>query len=281
MLRLQDVHKSFGAVTAVNGLSLEVRQGELFGLLGPNGAGKSTTMNLAIGLLEPDHGTVTIGDHQKPTDTTSRRQIGVAPQTLALYDELTAEENLRFFGKLYGLRGRALKSAVDKLLDLVGLADRRRHRVGTYSGGMQRRLNLAVALVHDPPLLLLDEPTVGIDPQSRNAIFDFVQQLHDEGRTIVYTTHYMEEPQRLCERVAIIDHGRLLALDSVDALIAEHGGRSVITVERSTGDERIETNDPQAELLRLLKEGDAHGVRVDRPNLESVFLSLTGRSLRD
>ena len=281
MLSLTDLRKSYGSTKAVDRLTLEVKKGEVFGLLGPNGAGKTTTIHLAVGLVAPDSGTVVVDGAGSPTDPEVRRHIGVAPQTLALYDELTAEENLRFFGRLFGLAGGALEKRVDHLLDWTGLAARRRDRVRGFSGGMKRRLNLVAALIHDPPLILLDEPTAGVDPQSRNAIFDAVNELKREGRTIVYTTHYMEEAERLCDRVAIVDHGRLLALDTVDALVEAHGGKSVVTVKHGDGDERIETADPVAELSRLLSRKGASSVRVDRPDLESVFLSLTGRSLRD
>lgn len=280
MLKLEGLRKSFGTLIAVDGLSLEIRRGEVFGLLGPNGAGKTTTINLALGQLKPDAGSVML-DGGTPTVAAVRRKIGVAPQALALYDELSAEENLRFFGKLYGLRGPELKRRVGAVLELVGLAERRRGRAGTFSGGMKRRLNLAIALVHEPTLLLLDEPTVGVDPQSRNAIFELVRRLHTDGCTIVYTTHYMEEAQRLCDRVGIIDHGRLLALDAVERLLAQHGGRSTVIAERVGAEERIETADVKAELLRVLADPTVMAVRTERANLETVFLSLTGRSLRD
>jgi ABC-2 type transport system ATP-binding protein len=281
MLALRELRKSYEEAKAVDGLSLDVRAGEVFGLLGPNGAGKTTTIHMAVGLVVPDAGSVVVNGSGSPTDPEVRRSIGVAPQTLALYDEMTADENLSFFGRLFGLRGGALADRVGHLLDWTGLAPRRHDRVGGFSGGMKRRLNLAAALVHDPRLVLLDEPTAGVDPQSRNAIFDAVKQMKAEGRTIVYTTHYMEEAERLCDRVAIVDHGRLLALDTVDALIDRHGGKSVVTVKHGESDERIETDDPVAELSRLLSKKGASSVRVDRPDLESVFLALTGRSLRD
>jgi ABC-2 type transport system ATP-binding protein len=285
VIAVRDVRKSYGATKAVDGLSLDVSAGEVFGLLGPNGAGKTTTIHVVVGLVAPDSGTVVVDGRGAPTDPEVRRRIGVAPQAIALYDELTGEENLTFFGRLFGLSGGALRGRVDRLLEWTGLAARRRDRVKGYSGGMKRRLNLAAALVHDPPILLLDEPTAGVDPQSRNAIFDAVRELRGEGRTVVYTTHYMEEAERLCDRVAILDHGRLLALGTVDALVARHGGRSVVTVAREGGEERRETADPVGELTSLLaasgRGGAPTSVRIDRPNLESVFLSLTGRSLRD
>ncbi len=281
MLELRDLRKWYGPTRAVDGLSLTVRAGEVFGLLGPNGAGKTTTIHMAVGLVAPDAGEVVVNGAGAPTDPEVRRSIGVAPQAVALYDELTAEENLTFFGRLFGLRGRELAARVDRLLGWTGLEPRRRDRVSGFSGGMKRRLNLAAALVHDPRLVLLDEPTAGVDPQSRNAIFDAVLELKAEGRTVVYTTHYMEEAERLCDRVAIVDHGRVLALDAVETLIDRHGGRSVVTVTHAGGDERIETSDPVGELTRLLSKKGASSVRVDRPDLESVFLALTGRSLRD
>jgi ABC-2 type transport system ATP-binding protein len=281
MLALRDLRKTYGATKAVDGLSLEVRKGEVFGLLGPNGAGKTTTIGMAVGLVAPDAGSVDVDGAGPPSDPEVRRRIGVAPQTLALYDELTAEENLRFFGRLFGLSGAALSARVDALLEWTGLSGRRKDRVKAFSGGMKRRLNLAGALVHDPPLLLLDEPTAGVDPQSRAAIFDAVKELRAKGRTVVYTTHYMEEAERLCDRVAVMDHGRLLALGTVDELVEAHGGKSVVTVGHEDGDERIETQDPVGELTRILASKSASKVRIDRPDLESVFLSLTGRSLRD
>lgn len=281
MIALRGLHKSFGSTVAVNGLSLEVRRGEILGLLGPNGAGKTTTVHMAVGLLRPDAGQVELEALGSPEEPAVRRKIGVAPQAMAVYGGLTGEENVAFFGRLQGLSGSELKKRTAWALDFVGLTDRRRGRVKTYSGGMQRRLNLAIAIVHDPELLLLDEPTVGVDPQSRNAIFEKIQDLHDRGRTIIYTTHYMEEAQRLCDRVCIVDRGQVLALDTVDALIEAHGGKSVVYVETSAGASRIEADDPVAELSRLQKEGRLERFRVDRPDLEQVFLNLTGRHLRD
>jgi len=281
MLQLTNVRKAFGAIVAVDGLSLSIQQGEVFGLLGPNGAGKTTTVNMAVGLLKPDQGAIELDGTGSPDQPNVRAKIGVATQALALYDDLTGEENLSFFGKLQGLSGRRLAERVGWALEFVTLSDRRRDRVKTYSGGMKRRLNLAVAVIHDPPLLLLDEPTVGVDPQSRNAIFENILALRAQGRTVVYTTHYMEEAQRLCDRVGIIDHGRLLALDTVDRLITAHGGRSILIAERGNGEIRVDTDDPLVELLRLQKEGPLQRFRVERPDLERVFLHLTGRELRD
>lgn len=281
MLRLTNLRKVFGATVAVDGLSLSIERGEVFGLLGPNGAGKTTTVNMAVGLLRPDQGTIDLNGAGPPDRPDVRRMIGVAPQALALYDELTGEENLSFFGKLHGLSGRELAERVGWALEFVALTDRRRDFVRTYSGGMKRRLNIAVAVIHDPPLLLLDEPTVGVDPQSRNAIFENILALRKQGRTIVYTTHYMEEAQRLCDRVGIIDNGKLLALDTVEGLIAAHGGTSVLFADRGDGEIRVETDDPLRELMRLQNESPLRRFRLERPDLERVFLHLTGRELRD
>ena len=281
MLRLTGVDKRFGANVAVDGLSLQILAGEVFGLLGPNGAGKTTTVSMAVGLLDPDRGEIDVAGSGSPRSPAARGRIGVATQALALYEELSGEENLAFFGRIQGLRGRALAERVDRALDFVQLSDRRRDAVRKYSGGMKRRLNLAVAIVHDPPLLLLDEPTVGVDPQSRNAIFENIQQLRKEGRTIVYTTHYMEEAQRLCDRVGILDRGKLLALDTVSGLIDAHGGKTSVVAELADREVRIETDDPVAELGRMQAAGELVRVRVERPDLERVFLNLTGRTLRD
>lgn len=282
MLRITELRKRYGDTAAVDGLSLEVRPGEIFGLLGPNGAGKSTTIAMSAGLLKPDSGRVEIVGLGAPSDPEVRRAIGLAPQTLALYDELTASENLSFFGRLYGLRGAALASRVDWALEFAGLTDRRRHRVKTYSGGMRRRLNLAAALLHEPRLLFLDEPTAGVDPQSRNAIFESVLALRANGTTVIYTTHYMEEAQRLCDRVGVMDRGRLLALDTTANLLSRHGGRPTVVIVTDAGEESIVSDDPLAEAARALRGGaEVRGVRVENATLESVFLNLTGRSLRD
>jgi ABC-2 type transport system ATP-binding protein len=280
MLTLSNLRKSFGSLRAVDDLSLDIKPGEVFGLLGPNGAGKTTTVNMIVGLLSPDSGSVTLNG-SPPTDPAVRAGIGVAPQALAVYEELSGRENLEFFGRIQGLGGQRLKERVDFALQFVGLSDRQKDRAKVYSGGMKRRLNLAVAIVHDPPILLLDEPTVGVDPQSRNSIFDNINALKAQGRTIVYTTHYMEEAERLCDREGIMDHGKLLALDTVDGLINAHGGKSIMTAEGPNGTDRLETDDPVTELRRLLADDALKQVRVDRPNLETVFLGLTGRELRD
>jgi ABC-2 type transport system ATP-binding protein len=281
LLGLRDVTKRFGSLAAVDGLSLEVRRGEIFGLLGPNGAGKTTLIHCAIGLLQPDGGEVRVGAAGNPREPLVRAHMGIAPQTLSLYELLTAEENLAFFGKLYGLHARRLTERVTWALNFVGLEGRKRDAVKTYSGGMKRRLNLAAALLHDPEILLLDEPTVGVDPQSRNSIFDNILALKQDGRTIIYTTHYMEEAERLCDRVGIMDHGRLLALDTVHGLIAAQGGLPRLVVQ--TGDKEVEvlSADPLTELNRLAARSPIERFRLDQPTLEQVFLNLTGRTLRD
>jgi ABC-2 type transport system ATP-binding protein len=280
VIELRGITRRFGAVTALDGLSLEVGRGEIFGLLGPNGAGKSTAIHCIVGLLQPDSGDVRVRGGN-PEDPLVRTRLGIAPQMLSLYDVLTAEENLYFFGRLYHVPGPVLRKRVAWALQFVGLESRARHAVKTYSGGMQRRLNLAVALVHDPEILLLDEPTVGIDPQSRNSIFDNIAVLAAEGRTIIYTTHYMEEAERLCNRVGIIDHGRLLALDTVEGLISAQGGFPELVV--NAGGKRLEfrTPDPLAELNRVAAGARIEQFSLQRPTLEQVFLNLTGRSLRD
>ena len=281
MLNLSNVRKAFGRIVAVDGLSLSVRTGELFGLLGPNGAGKSTSVAMAVGMLTPDSGTVSIEGHGNPAAPAVRQAIGVAPQALALYDLLTGEENLAFFGSVYGLGGARLQERVKWALDFVGLSDRKDDRVGGYSGGMKRRLNLAAAVIHDPQLLLLDEPTVGVDPQSRNKIFESIEALHRDGRTIIYTTHYMEEAERLCERIAIVDAGKLLALGTLTELLAAHGGPPTLIVRSNGMEQRYQSADPLAELNRIAAHATIDAFQMERPTLEQVFLRLTGRSIRD
>jgi len=281
MLTLTNVRKRYGTLLAVDDLSLSIRPGEIFGLLGPNGAGKSTTVNLAVGLLTPDEGRVAVGEGASPTEAQVRRRIGVAPQALAIYDQLTGRENVEFFGRIYGLSGAGLTARVQWALQFVQLEDRAGDRAVTYSGGMKRRLNLAAAIVHGPELILLDEPTVGVDPQSRNAIFDSIETLRTQGRTIIYTTHYMEEAARLCDRVGIIDHGRLLAVDTVAALLATYSGAPTLVLARSGREHRVQTADPLGELNRLAAVEPVGEFRLERPTLEQVFLHLTGRQLRD
>jgi ABC-2 type transport system ATP-binding protein len=279
VLAFRDIRKAFGSTLAVDGLSLEVREGEVFGLLGPNGAGKSTTIGIATGLLAPDAGSVDLLGLGSPTNARVRMHLGLAPQEITLYGELTARENLQFLADLYGLA--SAKARVDELLALVELDTRADERTAGFSGGMKRRLNLAAALVHDPQLVLLDEPTAGVDPQSRNRILELVRTLASRGKTILYTTHYMEEAAKICDRIGIVDHGRMLDVGTVAELIARHGGNSTVTVERNGVEERVVTADPVAEVARQFASGGVTGVRIDRADLESVFLALTGRSLRE
>jgi ABC-2 type transport system ATP-binding protein len=296
MIEVRELQKSFGATAAVGGVSFDVRDGETFGLLGPNGAGKSTTIGMLTGAIRPDGGSIRINGSQSPADASTRKEIGFAPQNLALYEELSAVENLTFFGRLYQLFGKQLRARVAWALEFAGLSDRQKDRVKTFSGGMKRRLNLAVALVHNPRVIFLDEPTAGVDPQSRNHIFERIEELRSQGRTVVYTTHYMEEAQRLCDRVAIMDGGRVLDLDTVPALIERYGGRSVVKAEfvRPPAGSislpapldglslRFESDRPLEEVGRLSSAGVLfQSLEVTRPDLETVFLSLTGKSLRD
>ena len=296
MIEVSNLCKSFGQITAVDGISFAIARGETFGLLGPNGAGKTTTLHMLVGALSADGGSMVIAGSNDPTAPAARRNIGFAPQQVSLYDELTGLENLRFFGKLYRLRGATLAERVDWALKFAGLSQRSHDRVKTYSGGMQRRLNLACAVLHQPDVLFLDEPTAGVDPQSRNRLFENIEKLRVAGTTIVYTTHYMEEAERLCDRVAIMDHGKLLAVDTVANLIAEHGGDSLVTaeLERPPDDAtslpgtlegsalRFQSTTPLVEIGRLSDRGlRFRTLHVDQPDLETVFLNLTGRSLRD
>jgi len=264
----------------LDGLSLAVRRGEILGLLGPNGAGKTTAVGLVSGLLEPDGGRVSVAG-SPPSSAEARRRLGVAPQALAVYDALTGRENLEFFASLHGLAGARRDELVLSALAFVGLSERASDRVSAYSGGMKRRLNLAAAVVHDPEIVILDEPTVGVDPQSRNLVLGNVLALRERGRTVVYATHYMEEAERLCDRVAIVDRGRVLALDTVERLLTAHGAGSVLVVQTAAGESRIETADPVGELARIHASAGVTSFRLERPRLEDVFLHLTGRCLRD
>jgi ABC-2 type transport system ATP-binding protein len=252
ILDVRQLRRSFGTIVAVEDVSFSVEAGTLVGLLGPNGAGKTTTVSMIAGLVTPDRGEVLIDGHRLAGDTDpTKRRIGLVPQDLALYDELSAHDNLRFFGALYGLSGAALASAAESALRLVGLSDRVRDTVKTFSGGMKRRLNLAASLLHDPDILLLDEPTVGVDPQSRSAIFDNLETLKGRGKALLYTTHYMEEAERLADRIVVIDHGRVIADDTLEGLQSRGAAATALAAG------------------------------ADRPSLETVFLALTGRSLRD
>lgn len=293
MIQVTEVKKSYGSNVAVAGVTLSIEKSEVFGLLGPNGAGKSTTIAMMAGLIRPDSGSVTIAG-VNPIEAKVR--IGLAPQALALYDRLSAQENLVFFARLMGLHGAKLEERVVWALELAGLVDRRKDIVDTFSGGMKRRLNLACALVHSPEVVFLDEPTVGVDPQSRNFIFDSVEKLRDDGLTVLYTTHYMEEAERLCDRVAIMDAGKILGIGTVPDLIDQFGGESTVVAEFdgslngftppgaavTKGTLKLPSKDPFRDIAKLAESGVAlKSLHVERPDLESVFLSLTGRSLRD
>ncbi|MCF6264435.1 MAG: ABC transporter ATP-binding protein [Xanthomonadales bacterium] len=284
ILTLDQVSKQFDQTNVINQLSFSVREGEIFGLLGPNGAGKTTLVNIMTGLLNADQGVVTLFEKYAPGDNFARANIGCASQSLALYEDLTAEENLQFFGKMHALEKSALQTAVSETLAVVGLEDRATQRVKEFSGGMKRRLNLAVAILHKPKLLILDEPTVGVDPQSRNAIMESIQSLSDQGHTIIYTTHYMEEVEKLCDRVAIIDKGRLVALDSVNGLVQEYGKNHQIRYSQNNKVFTVDTDNPLQKIRELLdseQQSAISNLSVQSPTLEQVFLNLTGHELRD
>lgn len=305
MLSLTNLSKRYGSLTALNGVSLEIAQGEFFGLLGPNGAGKSTLMSLVAGLRAPDSGGITLnGEALALAGPEARLALGLVPQHIALYPKLTAEENLRIFGQLYGLGGATLRDRIAEGLEAMQLADRRRDQVLTFSGGMQRRLNIIAALLHRPKLLLCDEPTVGVDPQSRNAIFELLERLNREGLTVIYSTHYMEEATRLCSRIGIIDHGRIHALGTLDELLLqlpfEEEIRFPVTAAtgvlagRLAGQGEMEEGGDQYRFrprsgyalssFYQLTESLALPARLftsQRPTLEAVFLHLTGRNLRE
>ncbi len=310
MLEAQSLKKAYGSLLAVDGISFQVAQGETVGLLGPNGAGKTTTVSMIAGLIVPDSGRILIDGATLTGDTNPvKRKIGLVPQDLALYEELPAIANLQLFAALYSMAGAEAKQSIAAALDLVGLTDRAKDMVGTFSGGMKRRLNLAAALLHNPSVLLLDEPTVGVDPQSRNAIFDNLETLKAQGKTLVYTTHYMEEAERLCDRIVIVDHGHVVANDTLDGLYRRLPATNKLLIDLVSGPGLGDASALQAvpgvesaELtgnrltvwLKDLSDGapgvlgwlSAGGHRFENvsneaPNLETVFLTLTGRSLRD
>lgn len=309
VLSCRDLHKRYGERRAVSGVSFEIAPGETYGLLGPNGAGKTTTVSMICGLLAADEGQVAVGGRVLSTGSVKAKSaIGYVPQEIALYPDLTGSENLRFFGQLYGLRGQHLADRVDEVLEVVGLADRSREQVETYSGGMQRRLNIAAGLLHEPRLLVLDEPTVGVDPQSRNAILTNVEELAADGMAVLYTTHYMEEAERLCDRVGIIDEGRIVAEGTRRELVDRIGGRDriimtaagkleefVVVAKRHLGIEEASIDERGVQfiatdgshllpkLLAAAADGavDVTAVEVVQPDLEAVFLHLTGKALRD
>jgi ABC-2 type transport system ATP-binding protein len=309
LLHVDALVRRFGERVAVDHVSFDIGAGETYGLLGPNGAGKTTTISIIAGLLGADEGTVTLGGVPITTaPSTQKRMLGLVPQDIALFGDLTARENLRFFGGLQGMRGKALDSRIDATLDVVGLLDRAGDRVDTFSGGMQRRANIAVGLLHEPKLLILDEPTAGVDPQSRNQILESIEALRAAGLGVLYTTHYMEEAERLCDRVGIIDLGRIVAEGTRRELVAQigehdlivlngsdHDGQAasrvralpgIVGVTRRDGGIEVAASDASTVLAAVVTEVTATGmvltgVEVREPNLESVFLHLTGKALRD
>ncbi len=315
ILEVNDLCKNYKERKAVDNLTFHIKRGEIFGLLGPNGAGKTTTLSMLVGILKPLSGTIYLEGERFNGSPQSRSILGIAPQELAIYPKLTGRENLRFFGSLYRLSGAELDRRTEEILSLVGLSDRADNLTEEYSGGMKRRLNLAAGLMHNPKLLLLDEPTVGIDPQSRNHIFEGVRRLNKEGLSILYTSHYMEEVEALCHRVGIMDGGRLVACDTVPNLISTAGNAvvvvtlgeeasdaqiqelrslpGVVDIECMRTDEpigssllRVHALEPDRLLSSLVSRLNSSGLSllsltVQRPTLEDVFLSLTGKSLRD
>lgn len=314
LVEIDHLRKTYGALVAVDDVSFTVERGEVFGLLGPNGAGKSTTMMMLAGLIEPDRGTIRLaGEELTHQDRKSRREMGVVPQELAIYPNLTARENLKFYGRLYGLSRSDLKSQIDEVLELIGLTDRADDLTATHSGGMKRRLNFGCALLHRPQLLILDEPTVGVDPQSRAHLLNCVRQLCDGGVAVLYCSHYMEEVQELCDRVAIIDHGKLLACDRLDTLLgrvtaevrlrisdvpsgfetalSEHdgvelharNGEYIVSMQNGERDDSSELLSRLASVLRSVQDagGRLQRLECDDPDLERLFLQMTGSRLRD
>jgi ABC-2 type transport system ATP-binding protein len=311
ILEVQDLVKKYGDFTAVKGITFDIKQGEIFSLLGPNGAGKTTTIAMLSTLYTPTAGNAIIDGHSIIKEPMAVRQvIGVVPQDLALYEDLTARENLIFWGQMYDLSGKALSNRVDEVLEQIGLADKAKNRVKTYSGGMKRRVNIGVGLLHKPRLLFMDEPTVGIDPQSRRAILDTVKDLNKQGMTVLYTTHYMEEAQELSDRVGIIDHGELIALGTQKELTQQVGQTETLVLhvgenddpealasalngvagvqEAEATDHEVSVVCPEAEdvLAAVVTKANERGIKIHsidirEPNLEAVFLHLTGRALRD
>lgn len=310
MLSVQNVVKRFGDKEVVKGISFEVRKGESFGLLGPNGAGKSTTISMIAGLLAPTAGEIVVGGvNIKQNPQVAKAKMGIVPQDIALYPTLSARENLNFWGAMYGLAGSELRARVDEALEIVTLTDRQKDRVSTFSGGMKRRINIAASLLHRPELLIMDEPTVGIDPQSRNNILETVKRLNQEKKmTVIYTSHYMEEVQYLCQRLVIVDHGKVIAGGTLDEVRHLTGSHTTVRLRMSDPDEAVVaalaqvpgvanvSHDDQAVIAMVSDAAESlpvlmgavvgagkrmAGVDIEEPNLEAVFLHLTGRSLRD
>ena len=311
ILHVQNLVKNYGDFKAVKGVSFDIEEGEIFSLLGPNGAGKTTTISMLSTLFTPTSGDATIGGHSITKDPMDVRGIiGVVPQDLALYEDLTARENLIFWGQMYNLSGKALTTRVDEVLEQIGLTDKAKDRVKTYSGGMKRRVNIGVGLLHKPRLLFMDEPTVGIDPQSRRAILDTVKDLNNQGMTLLYTTHYMEEAEELSHRVGIIDHGEMIAIGTQKELTQQVGEAETLILHVGENDDSeslaktlkdiqgvqqatavdhevsvvcAEAEDVLAEVVTMANDRGIkiRSIDIREPNLEAVFLHLTGRALRD
>jgi ABC-2 type transport system ATP-binding protein len=287
-LQIENVVKTFASRRALDGASLELRPSEVLGLLGPNGAGKSTLVRTIMGRVQPDSGSVTIFGKAAPAgDTNARAEVGVVPQEIALYPNLSSHENLTVFGRYLGLSGKTLDDAITRSLDWAALSDRKSEPVKSFSGGMKRRLNMAVGVLHRPRVLLLDEPTVGVDPQSRERIYQMIESLRADGVSIIYTTHYMEEAERLCDRIAVIDSGRVIATGTKDELVRNTiGTKREVIVEFADGSHVTHLIDDAAEMLRVMREAETQGSAVrdltmKSPSLEKVFLSLTGKGLRE
>ena len=309
VLECSGLRKAFGDLVAVDGVGFTIEEGETYGLLGPNGAGKTTSISMICGLMARDAGEVVVdGQPLTTTSVAAKRAVGYVPQDIAIYPDLSARENLAFFARLYGMSGNEIKSRVDEVLEIIGLADRAKEKSDNFSGGMKRRLNIGIGLLHKPHLLVLDEPTVGVDPQSRNAILESVEVLSTQGMGVLYTTHYMEEAERLCDRVGIIDHGKIVAEGTRRELVERVGqhdrvrlkatGHLEAAAEAARGVDGVLEVGVREEGLDLIAERAADSladvlakvtgagaavssVDVDEPNLEAVFLHLTGRALRD
>lgn len=288
MITVNDLQKNYGSLQALKGISFSINKGEFFGLLGPNGAGKTTTISIMSTIVAPDKGAVTIDGHDIAKDPGgAKRAIGVVPQEIALYDELSAYDNLMFWGSLYDVTGSDLKNRIDETLKLFGLFERRNDKVKAYSGGMKRRINIASALLHQPKVLFMDEPTVGIDPQSRNLIFEVVEKLHKDGMTIVYTTHYMEEAERFCDRIGIIDNGQIIAQGTLAELKSASKIQERIVIGFADGSSADHhSNNVNSDLSKIIlkynEEGrDIEHIDIKKVNLETIFLGLTGKQLRD
>jgi ABC-2 type transport system ATP-binding protein len=287
-LQIENIVKAFGSRRALDGVSLELRPAEVLGVLGPNGAGKSTLVRTIMGRVNPDSGSVTLFGKPAPAgDTEARASVGVVPQEIALYPNLTSHENLTVFGRYLGLSGIALDQAIKRSLDWAALSDRANEPVKTLSGGMKRRLNMAAGVLHRPRVLLLDEPTVGVDPQSRERIYQMIESLRADGVSLIYTTHYMEEAERLCDRIAIIDDGRVIAAGTKDELVRNTiGTKREVIVELADGTRVTHRIDDAAEVPRVMREAEAQGsgvrdLTMKSPSLEKVFLHLTGKGLRE